>query len=37
MEAVMGLRQLLVVAGREIEDDECWEQTNVEDSERTEG
>jgi hypothetical protein len=37
MEAVMALRQLLVIAGREIEDDECWERTDVEDSERTAG
>jgi hypothetical protein len=37
MEAAIGLRQLLAIAGREIEDDECWERTDVEDSERTAG
>ena len=36
MEADSALRQLLVIAGREIEDDEGWERTDVEENERAE-
>jgi hypothetical protein len=37
MEADSALRQLLAIAGREIEDDECWERADIDDSERTAG